>query len=389
MPKTQSKEPNIPASSSKGLGDIVRLLIFFAAIGVGIWYYYFNKPVALVARETQGRTMGTDYLLKVADFLDKGDPQAWPALKKKVQARLDKIDAAMSTFKPDSEISRFNASASTDWFEVSPDTAAVVKLALEISELTDGAFDITAAPVVNLWGFGPEKANLTLKDLEQQSLALKSKIGYDKLEVQENPPAIKKSIPELTLDLSAVAKGFAVDCLAELLDEQKFAHYMIEVGGEVRCQGHKGTADDPKPWLLGIEKPLIVPPGTLPGLQRTLAQMLPRSSHHSGMMSLATSGDYRNFREIGGVRVSHIVDPSTCWPTEKILPGQSEPKERLGSVSVLGQSCARADALATALFVMGEEKGLKLAEQQGLAVLYLFRTGQNEIREAASEKFPK
>ncbi len=378
-------------------GDILRLIAVVACIGIGLWYYYGNTPSTFAAKEASGRTMGTDFVVRVSDFPQDNDALSWPKIAENIQARLDKLDNAMSTFKPDSDISRFNASKSTDWFAVSPDTARVVEQALKISKLTDGAFDITAAPVVNLWGFGPTKENLTFEELERKSAELKNWIGYDKLAVRLNPPAIKKSVPELTLDLSAIAKGFAVDCLAELMDEWKLSHFMIEVGGEVRCRGyrggHKGTRDAPEPWRIGIEKPLIVPPGDFPGFQQILAL----GDAPSGRNAMATSGGYRNFREVNGVRFSHIVDPRSALPTEIIRPTQKVvanavlPSDPVALVSVLDQSCVRADALTTALFVLGEEKGLRLAAEQGLAVLFVLRTDQQSapLRESPSANWPK
>ncbi len=390
--KKQSRNPGTETQKSSGvIGDLLRLVIIGVLIGVGAWYFYFSKSVAVTAKEMTGKTMGTDFLVKVADFPVTDDAEAWPNFAAQIQARLDEIDRLMSTYKSDSDVSRFNASDSIDWFEVSPATADVIKLALEISKLTDGAFDITAAPVVNPWGFGPEKTDLTVEDLKKQASELKSRIGYEKLEVRMTPPAIKKSIPELTIDLSAIAKGYAVDAVVNLLENNKLANYMIEVGGEVRCKGHKGTTNSagsarPEPWLIGIENPLIVPPGEFPGIFRKL-----KLAENADNNALATSGNYRNFKEVDGMWFSHIVDPQTGLPTEMIPANETGPNVHLGSVSVIDKSCARADALATALFVLGEEKGLKLAEQNGIAVLFLYRQVHHEdapVGGAFSPSFP-
>ncbi|MDR1964332.1 MAG: FAD:protein FMN transferase, partial [Planctomycetaceae bacterium] len=327
-------------------------------------------------------------------------------------------------------VSRFNVSESTDWFVVSKETAEVVQIALEISEMTDGAFDITVGRLVDLWGFGANPTSLTIKELEEKTAQIKPKIGYKQLEVRINPPALKKQIPELQIDLSAIAKGYAVDCVAALLEKHGFVHYLIEVGGEVRCRGNKGVSGD---WIVGIEKPLFTSsdnsPNHFPGLQRKL---------RLGDWALATSGDYQNFRELDGVKYSHFIDPRTGLPTKPAVsapepvspepvspepstsesaplesatskplipePALTEPAlpepttsesvtpkltEQLGSVSVLAETCVRADALATALFVLGEQKGLELAEQHKIAALFLLRTKQKDrpIRESASSAF--
>ncbi|MDR0705911.1 MAG: FAD:protein FMN transferase [Planctomycetaceae bacterium] len=450
MSQKPSAEQNDQLQPHNSVWDIIRYLIVVVLLVVGIWYVYFQKPVIRTAQETKGTTIGTDYVVKVADFMKGTNFDVWKNIEILIRQRLDGIDRMTSIYRADSEVSRFNNSGSTDWFNVSKDTAEVVQTALEISQLTEGAFDITVAPLVELWGFGVNRQHhLTTNDLEEKTNQIKQKICYDKLEVRSHPPALKKSIPELQIDLSAIARGYAVDCVAELLEENGFMNYMVEVGGEVRCRGNKGTAGD---WMIGIEKPLIVSTNEFSGLQRKL---------RIGDRALATSGDYQNYREIDGVRFSHFIDPRTGFPTEhlainevktlqsellqkeslqpellqteqlqteqlqmeplqteslqqELLPQKSLPaessqtkplqnerlltkqlpsdiKERLGSVSVLAKTCVRADALATAFFVLGEHKGLELAEKHGIAVLFLFRTEQKDrpIREAVSTTFPK
>ncbi|MDR0611755.1 MAG: FAD:protein FMN transferase [Planctomycetaceae bacterium] len=445
MSQKSSAEQNDQPQPSNSVWDIMRYVIVVVLLVVGIWHVYFQKPIVLTVQEARGMTMGTDYSVKVADFVKGTNPDVWKNIETLIQQRLDEIDRMMSTYRTESEVSRFNNSDSTDWFNVSKDTAEVVHIALEISQLTEGAFDITVAPLVELWGFGANRQHiLTINNLEEKTNQIKPKIGYDKLEVRLHPPALKKSIPELRIDLSAIAKGYAVDCVAELLEENGFVNYMVEIGGEVRCRGNKGAAGD---WMIGIEKPFIVSTNEFHGLQRKL---------RIDDRALATSGDYQNYREIDGIRFSHVIDPRTGFPIErfaisesKVLkkeplpkellqtkpsqqellkqesssqesslpeslqtkPLQSEPlptellqperlqenslqldtKERLGSVSVLAETCVRADALATAFFVLGEHKGLELAEKHGIAVLFLFRTERKDhpIREAPSTNFPE
>jgi thiamine biosynthesis lipoprotein len=385
--KTSIEQEDQPQPNHSFL-DIIRYVAIIVLVAAGIWYYYSQKPRILTAQETHGMTMGTAYSVKVADFVKGTNPDIWKNIEIQIQQRLDGIDRAMSTFRADSEVSRFNNFGSADdWFDVSKDTANVVHTALEISQLTEGAFDITVAPLVDLWGFGAsQQSGLTINDLEEKTNQIKSQIGYDKLEVRLQPPALKKSIPELRIDLSAIAKGYAVDCVAKLLTENGYANFMVEVGGEVYCCGYKGISINYKTtsqhWVIGIEKPIIVSSDEFSGLQRKL----PISNQ-----ALATSGDYQNYREIEGVRYSHFIDPRTAFPMEYLPAGEPKPVERLGSVSVLTELCVNADAWATALFVLGEHKGLELAEKHGIAVLFLFRTEQKDhpIREATSTTFPK
>lgn len=374
-------EDNVPRTA----WDFVRYALILIVLGIGLWYYCFRKEAVFVDHQFDGETMGTSYLVKVHDFpVHSAKVGDWETLVETIKKRVAQVDQAMSTYNNDSDISTFNASESTDWFAVSKDTATVVELALEISKLTDGAFDITVAPAVNLWGFGPKTSSFSAAELETKSNELKERIGYEKLEVRLDPPALKKERPDLAIDLSAIAKGYAVDAVGELLESKKLNNYMVEIGGEVRCRGNKGIKG---PWAIAIERPLILPPGGLafPGWQRRLLL---------NDLSLATSGDYQNYRSVDGMKYSHIIDPRTGFPTEKIAQGEDAPEYRLGSVSVLDKNCVRADALATAMFVLGPDKGLELAESQGLPVLFLLRSDNEdpsraEVVERASAAFPK
>ena len=348
--------------------DSVRYVIIATVAGCLIYFYGFYTPIVYAERECAGKTMGTSYIVKVAQFPETGD---WQKVADEIQARLDALDKMMSTYRSDSDVCRFNASTSTeDWFSVSKETAQVVHAALEISQLSEGAFDITVAPLVRHWGFGAggrPRLSGTFEELQSEAARLKEHTGYEKLFVRLDPPALKKAIPELTIDLSAIAKGFAVDCVAELLDSHKMTDYLIEVGGEVRGKGKKNKEKD---WFVGIEKP---------------------TEHYSGNQqefplkdqSLATSGSYLQYREIGGRRVSHLIDPRTGLPAQA-GNGVSE----IVSAAVLAPNCTQADAWATVAFVLGEQKGLELANQHKVAVLFLLQTGDG-IREVSSGYWKK
>lgn len=327
--------------------------------------------------ELSGKTMGTFYSVKLS-----GLPAAFDAapLERLVQEELDRIDQAMSTYKEDSDVCRFNVSESTDWFPVSEETAQVVELAGNISRETEGAFDITVGPLVRLWGFGAGAERRTEPPTLEEIEAARQVVGWKYLQARTVPanisdkdivagmlpPALKKEVPGLQIDLSAIAKGYAVDRVAAVLEKHGLTNYMIEVGGEVRCHGSK---QDKLPWVIGIEAPQIELP---------YADPLVHTKIRLGDRSLATSGDYRNYVEIAGVRYSHIIDPRTGMPTEKLAPGEPAPEERLGSVSIIVPDCARADALATAMFVLGEKEGLPLAERNRWAALFLFRSKKDD-----------
>ncbi|MGW8313836.1 MAG: FAD:protein FMN transferase [Desulfuromonadales bacterium] len=304
-----------------------------------------------------GQTMGTTWsvvLLPSPDGTDTAD------LKKRLQDRLDQINRLMSTYDPESEISRFNELSSKDWFAVSPDTAQVIELSLEISRLTGGAFDISIGPLVELWGFGPGERRETAPDEQQIGEGL-ARVGYEKILLRRDPAAIRKQVPELHIDLSAIAKGYAVDALAEILRHQGIDNYLVEIGGELQVSGHRA---DGTPWRVAIEKPLED--------NRDVAVIFPLTN-----TALATSGDYRNFFVENGQRYAHILDPSTGRPA----------RHRLASVTVLDQTCARADALATALMVMGEETGRRFCEENHIAAYFLVHENES-IAAYKSHEFP-
>ncbi len=303
-----------------------------------------TEPVTL-----QGRTMGTTWSVKIAQ---QALPVSDSELGAEIDALLEQINQLMSTYRADSELSRFNQSRSTEWQSVQPETALVVNTSLEISRLTDGAFDVTVGPLVNLWGFGPEKlAGEIPSDAEIQQRKMHT--GYDKLQVRLQPSALRKTDPELYLDLSGIAKGYAVDRVAELLESRQLVHYMVEIGGEIRVRGEKEKG---RPWRIAVEKPVAN--------ERAVYRVLGLET-----ASLATSGDYRIFIEQDGHRYSHTIDPVTGRPVT----------HHLASVSVIHPSCMYADAMATALTVLGPERGLAVAQAEKLAVYLIERQEQDFV----------
>jgi thiamine biosynthesis lipoprotein len=293
-----------------------------------------------------GRTMGTWYHVKVVR-LPTGTSAA--GLGAEIDQRLDSINQEMSTYLDDSRLSRFNRSPTHQWCDVSPDTARVVAAAQDVSRRTEGAFDVTVGPLVNLWNFGPNRQPERLPAQEEIRRTL-ARVGYEQLDVRPSPPALRKSRPDVYVDLSAIAKGFAVDAIAELLDAHAIEAYMVEIGGEVRAKGRKadGTA-----WRIGIERPVSG--------ERTIQHVVELDD-----ASLATSGDYRNFFEWEGRRYSHTIDPRTGRPVEHAL----------ASVSVMAGDCMTADAWATALMVLGADQALQAAQIHGLDVLLISRQAE-------------
>lgn len=296
-----------------------------------------------------------------------------------LQARLDALERQMSTWRADSDLSRFNASAGTNWFPVPRDTALVVREALVVSALTDGAFDVTVFPLVRLWGFGPSGKKGRVPTDAEIAAALRH-VGWKQLHVRLDPPALRKDSAGLAVDLSALCPGFASDCLGELLEARGVRDYLVEAGGEFRARG-EGSAGPG--WRVGIGQPadragdLQSPSATSRSKQggdhkspaRALAATVALTNQ-----SLATAGDYRNHFTAAGRRFSHHLDPRTGRPTES----------RVASVSVRHAATVRADALATALAVLDFERAWALAEREQLAALFILRHGEKlEVRATA------
>lgn len=280
--------------------------------------------------------MGTTYVIE-ADCAN-GIPT------EQIERVLARVNRLMSTYDPGSELSRFNRLPVGVPMAVSPETVDVVAAARRVADETGGAFDPTVAPLVALWGFGADAAGDPPTEVELRAAA--ETVDYRRVEHGHAPPSLRKLAP-VTLDLSAIAKGYAVDRLAKVLDESGCVAYLVELGGEIRV---KGTAPGGGVWRIGVDAP------TAGGFASTIA--LRRGA-------LATSGDYRQYRELDGERLSHIIDPRTGRPI----------RHGVASVTVVTDQAMFADAYATALLVMGEDEGRRFAQDRGLAALFIVRRG--------------
>lgn len=294
-----------------------------------------------------GDTMGTYYRI----LLNRQNGQDEEAIRTGIDGLLNRIEDQMSTWRPESELSRFNRSKSTDWFEVSPETILVVAEALRLADLSGGAFDPTVGPLIDLWSFGSQSSERRIPN-DDEIAAAKKKTGWQKVQVRDNPPALRKSQPDVQVDLSAIAKGYGVDAVSNWLAEQGEKDHLVEIGGEDRA---RGTKPDGSPWRIGIQTPTGMPASQTSGPIFQVVELTDRA--------IATSGDYQNFFEVDGRRYSHTIDPNTGRPIT----------HDVASVSVLAESCMAADGWATALTVLGPERGMKLAKEQDLAVLILVR----------------
>ena len=321
-----------------------------------------GSATALPVVAWQGRTMGSDYTVKIVGTnLPSGQVEA---LKVEVDQRLKEVNRQMSHYQPDSELSQFNCAPAHTPFKVSPEFARVVRFALEMNRRSGGAFDPTLAPVINLWGFG-EKTDHRAVPPEADLKAALARTGCQHLSVTARDELVK-DIPELTINLSAVAKGFGVDEMVRVLTGHGFTNCYASIAGEVRVLGHNPRDTN---WLLGISAPISNWRENDP-----MAAMVSISNQ-----ALSTSGDYQKFFfDPQGHRLSHLIDPRTGWPVQ----------HDVGGVSVVAPDSMTADAISTSLFVLGREEGMRFIETwTNVAALFIVREAEGRFRSIPSSRF--
>ena len=320
-------------TTPKPLYSLKRLILPMIFVTALFWVTLSRKPVVSTY---YGQAMGTTWSV-VIPSTEKNKQD----LQQIIQQELNNVNMLMSTYHPDSEISRFNRHDTTV-FDISTETALVIKTGLKLSSKTNGAFDITIGPAVNSWGFGfPPSLQQPSTD---QLRSLAEYVGYDLLELHGN--SIRKIHTNTQIDLSAIAKGFAVDQVVRSLNNMGYSNFLVEVGGEIFTRGVNGE----KAWIVGVEQPSE----TEIGIQISFPLM---------DKALATSGDYRNYKEVNGQRYSHTINPRSLRPIE----------HNVASISVITDSVMMADAWATALNVMGEDEAFRVAEEYDLAIYMLIR----------------
>ena len=322
--------------------------LFLVALIVGTVFilsgskYYTNE----------GQIFGTTYHITYAGTND---------LDKEIRAELQRVDDALSMFNKQSVLSKFNRNEKYDVSNARFND--VVRLSLQLSRETDGAFDITVAPLVNEWGFGfkhRERINASKID------SLRAFVGYDKLFYDGD--RLNKRDSRVTIDCGAVAKGYGVDCVARLLSSKGCTNYMVEIGGEVVVKGKNAKG---KKWTIGINKPVDDSTKTVSEVQSIL---------HVSDCGIATSGNYRNFYYVDGRKVSHTIDPKTGQPVQHSLL----------SATVLTPSCAKSDALATSFMVMGLDRAKAfLAKHKDVQAYFIFADGQGKYNVWMTEGMQK
>ncbi len=320
-----------------------------------------NAPEVLIL---EGETMGTTYEIRVAG--SGLSDRLRQRIQQETDRRLQEIDGWMSSWNPDSDVSRFNAHHETTGFTVAHDTAAVVAFAIELGKWSGGAFDISVGPLVALWGFGNE-ARIGEPPAEAEIREALSHMGARLLRVGRGAPHsmgfLRKEDPELEIDLSAIAKGYGVDHVAGGLFELEREDFLVEIGGEIYASGERPGGG---PWRIAIEKPLEE--------GRAIQAIVELSDQ-----AMATSGDYRIFYREGDRRIAHTIDPRSGYPVEN---GPA-------AATVIANSATEADAWATTMMVLGDPEGLALAQQWNIAAMLLLRGEDGSILELRNDLFPE
>ncbi len=300
----------------------------------------------------EGFSMGTSYTIR---FFPSKLNQEKELIKSNIDKKLKEVNKVMSTYIKTSEISRFNSTKNTNWISVSKVLYQVTKHALDVAQKTNGVFDPTIGLLVNLWGFGPNSKKRIPRKLDINMA--KQRTGYQKLILHPKNFKIRKKNPHLYLDLSASAKGYAVDLIAEYLKSEQIQNFMVEIGGEVRVYGKNAG----QPWLIGIVNPKS-------NNSSDFKKVLSLTD-----MAVATSGNYNNFF-VGddGVKYSHTINPETGKPIYN----------KLSSVTVLAKTSMDADSWSTALMAMGLQKGFKVAEENNMKAIFIYSENNKLILKA-------
>lgn len=319
-------------------------LLFMAVVSLFLLACQKQQQVQIL----QGQTMGTYWQVTLASEVSQAQKET---LQRGIEAILQAVNQEMSTYIDDASIMQFNRLPAHQEFALSPELYTLIQRALEISQQSDGAYDITVGPLVELWGFG--KKNVQSHPEKDAISATLKRVGADKIRLKNG--TISKTQDGVWLDLSSIAKGYGVDCLANYLKKQGYPHYLVDIGGEMRISGNKfGLA-----WKVGIEVP--------DELSQEVASVLTIKDKE---LAVATSGNYRNYADYAGKRVVHTIDPKT---------GYSKTSSLL-SATVLAKDAMTADGYATALMALGDEKAFAFASAHHLAVLLIFSDGDKGYR---------
>lgn len=329
----------------------MRFFKYFSMVALIIVGIIFWQNHHLGYQTLSGKVFGTYYNIKVRT------PNEIENFKPQIIQEFALVNNQMSIFAKDSEINKINQTSHNQWLEISPELYLVLNTSKEIYTQSSGAFDPSVGPLVNLWGFGVDGRQNIPSD--QQIKDVLNHIGFNKLKFKE-PNLIKKTDDKVYIDLSAIAKGYAVDLIASRLKQMGYNDFLVDIGGEVYASGDRVNGG--QGWNIGIAEPSET------GHKNVMAIGLKD-------MAVATSGNYNNFYYINNKRFSHTISPQTGYPAE----------HNLLSATVFDKSCMKADAYATAIMSMGEKKGLAFANKYKLAVIFFVKDGNNKVKSIYSK----
>jgi len=329
------------------------LKIFLIVFIVALLAFYIKNPASNYYVIT-GETMGSYYTIKINTSRENN------ILGKQIKEELESINQRISIFDNNSELSKINQAGAGVWIPVSDELAELFKITKKIYDMTGGAFDPTMGKVIDLWGFGNTK-RLTAPTDEQIAHALKSS-GFNKLEFSDDFKQVKKLNADITINLSAIIKGYSVDRVCELLEKEGYTDFIVDIGGELRAAGQR--SDTAAGWNIGVADP------------QTKANVFVVSLIDS---AAATSGDYENFYEVDGKKYSHTISPLTGRPVQSSI----------ASVTIFREDCATADGLATALQAMGDKKAIDFANRNNVQTVIFMRTDNDTLSSTISDSAKK
>ena len=329
------------------------MFFFLVVAAASLYYMRFRQPYQIMS----GETMNTYYRIKIRTDKENN------LLHNAVKAELQQINHEMSVFENSSEISQINSDDSGDWLDLSPEMSEVLKDAYETYVESKGYFDPTVGKLIDLWGFGSTRKAKKIPDDQQITEALKT-VGFNKLLFNSDFSQVKKTTPDVKINLSALAKGYGVDRIARLLDSYGYTDYIVEIGGEVKARGNR--TPNGNGWNVAVARP------NSPTNENAYVVGLKD-------FAVATSGDYRNFFYYKEKRYSHTISPKDGYPVE----------HNLASVTVFHPNCMHADALATAIMAMGGKNGTTFANKNNLAAILFVREEDNSFKAILSNAAKK
>jgi FAD:protein FMN transferase len=319
-------------------------LRFIALFVAAFWVAGCVTQPALVEAEFSGLTMGSRWTVKVTG----STPIAREVLQRGIQQHFNEVDAALSTWRTDSALSRFNTIDDGAWHAIDPELAQVLRYALTLGEVSGGAYDVTVAPLVDLWGFGPAARRNEPPDAAQIAAA-RERVGWHRVEV-DPVAALARKEPGVRLDLSSLGKGRGVDRVAGYLQSVGVDHFLIDLSGKLRASGRNARGQH---WRVAVEAPAADAADGKPQMASGAITLRDQS--------IATAGDYRRYFESSGRRYSHHIDPRTGWPVT----------HPVSSATVIAADCMQADALATLLLVMPPDAARRLTSRMSIPSLFI------------------